>query len=118
MRSLQVQRISKEELERNILDVYNMMYEKYEAEKHLIPKGNLFEMKFEDFEKDAFAMTERIYAQLQLPGFEKAKMAIEQYVNSKKGYRKNEYAYKPETVKLVNENWARAIEQWGYDLVV
>ena len=115
IRPLQVQSITQEELTRNILDVYNMMYEKYEAEKKLIPEGNLIEVKFEDFEKDALAMTEKIYEKLQLPGFEAARPAIEQYINSKKGYKKNKYAYKPETVQLVNDNWSRSIEQWGYE---
>ena len=115
MKSLKVQDIAPEELAENILNVYNMVYDKYEAEKSLIPKGNLFEMKFEDFEKDPMGMTEKIYAQLQLSGLEAAKPAIEQYLNSKKGYKKNQYSYKPETVRLVNENWMRAIEQWGYE---
>ena len=115
MKSLKVQDIAPEELAENILNVYNMVYDKYEAEKSLIPKGNLFEMKFEDFEKDPMGMTEKIYAQLQLSGLEAAKPSIEQYLNSKKGYKKNQYSYKPETVRLVNENWMRAIEQWGYE---
>lgn len=72
-------------------------------------------MKFEDFEQDALAMTENIYSSLQIPGWNEAHTAIEQYVNAKKGYKKNKYAYKPETVCLVNENWGRAIDDWGYE---
>ena len=57
---LQLQKISPEELEKNILEVYTRLYRKYEEDKKLIPAGNLIEIKFEDFEADALAMTEKI----------------------------------------------------------
>lgn len=112
---LKLQDISEEEIVQNILTTYTKLYDKYQADKVYIPEGNLIEVKFEDFEQDALAMTENIYSSLQIPGWNEAHTAIEQYVNAKKGYKKNKYAYKPETVRLVNENWGRAIEDWGYE---
>ena len=53
---LQLQKISPEELEKNILEVYTRLYRKYEEDKKLIPAGNLIEIKFEDFEADALAI--------------------------------------------------------------
>ena len=47
------------------------------------------EVKFEDFEADAMAMTEHIYKSLSIPGFEAAAPAISQYIGGKKGYKKN-----------------------------
>ena len=89
---------------------------KYEEEKHLIPEGNLVEVKFEDFEKDAFAMTENIYGSLNLPGFKESKADIEKYLGKKKGYKKNQYKYEDRTVRLVEENWGMALKEWGYSL--
>ncbi len=67
---LKLQNISSEESEKNILSIYAKLYHKYEADKVSIPKGNLIEVKFEDFEADAMEMTEHIYETLSIPGFD------------------------------------------------
>ena len=113
---LKLQDISDEELQENILSVYAKLYHKYEADKQFVPEGNLVEVKFEDYEKNAFDLTQEIYQKLSIPGFEEACPAIKAYVDKKKGYKKNKYQYKPETVRLVEEHWSFALEQWGYGL--
>ena len=113
---LMLQNISNEELQANILEVYSKLYHKYEEDKKFIPEGNLVEVKFEDYEQNAFDMTEDIYKKLSLPGFDEARNAIEAYVNKKKGYKKNKYQYKPETIELVEKHWSFALEQWDYKL--
>lgn len=113
---LKLENISNEELERNILSIYAKLYHRYEADKHLIPEGNLIEVKFEDFEANASSLTEQIYNKLDIPGYDKAKPAIEAYLNKKKGYKKNAYKYNDRTVQLVEENWKFALDDWGYSL--
>lgn len=113
---LKLEDISNEQLVKNILSVYAKLYHKYEADKQFIPEGNLVEVRFEDYEKNAFDMTQEIYQKLSLPGFDEAKADIEAYVNKKKGYKKNKYQYKTETVELVEKNWSFALDQWGYKL--
>ena len=104
-----------QQLEQNILSVYAKLYHKYQQDKACVPEGNLVEVKFEDFEADALGMTEEIYRQLSLPGWEESKDAIAAYVGSKKGYKKNKYKYDPRTVDLVEKNWHFAIDDWGYE---
>ena len=113
---LRLQEISNEQIESNFIEVYRRLFYKYEEQKHLIPEGNLVEVKFEDFEQDAFAMTEDIYKKLNLPGFEESKAEIEKYLGKKKGYKKNQYKYDDRTVQLVEENWGMALKEWGYSL--
>ena len=113
---LKLEDISNEELEQNILSIYAKLYHKYEADKACIPQGNLIEVKFEDFEADAMGMTEHIYQALSLPGFPEARADIEKYVGGKKGYKKNKYKYDERTVRLVQDNWGFALEQWKYEL--
>ena len=113
---LHLQKISPEELEKNILEVYTRLYRKYEEDKKLIPAGNLIEIKFEDFEADALAMTEKIYRTLAIPGFEAAKADIAAYLDKKKGYKKNAYKYETRTVELVEKHWDYALKQWDYKL--
>ena len=113
---LRLQDITNEQIEANFIEVYRRLFYKYEEEKHLIPEGNLVEVKFEDFEADAMAMTEHIYKSLSIPGFEAAAPAISQYIGGKKGYKKNKYKYDDRTVRLVEENWKFALDQWGYSI--
>lgn len=115
IKPLELQHISDETLQQNILDVYSMLYDTYQRDKHLIPEGNLIEVKFEDFEADALGMTERIYRELSLPGFQEAYSAIEQYVGSKRGYKKNKYNYPQEIIDLVNAHWGKVIDDFGYE---
>ena len=113
---LKLQDYSDKQIEENIITIYSKLYHKYEQDKHLIPEGNLFEVRFEDYEKNAFDMTEEIYRRLSIPGFDEARDSIAAYVNKKKGYKKNKYQYKPETVELVEKHWSFALEQWNYKL--
>lgn len=113
---LRLQEITDAEIETNVIEVYRRLFDKYEEEKHLIPEGNLIEVKFEDFEHNAYEMTEEIYRSLKLPGFEAAKEDIERYLGKKKGYKKNQYKYEQRTIDLVEKNWGMALEKWGYSL--
>ncbi|MFI3282665.1 MAG: sulfotransferase [Rikenellaceae bacterium] len=116
IKPLQLQNISEEELEENILTIYEKLYHKYEEDKKLIPEGNLVEIKFEDYEADAYAQTELIYKSLGLTTFDSAKGDIEAYISKKKGHKKTKYNFHERTIKLVEERWGFALEQWGYKL--
>ena len=116
LKSLQLHSISTSELNTNIVEVYKEVYHKYEADKHLIPTGNLVEMRFEDFEKDPSTSTKRIYRELLLDGYEDASIEIDKYLTTQKGYNKNSYTYSSEVVKTVDKEWRFAVEQWGYEL--
>ncbi len=113
---LKLEDMSNEEIESNIISIYTKLYHKYEAEKKYIPSGNLIEIKFEDFEQNAFDMTKEIYRSLSLPGFEESKAEIEKYLSKKKGYKKNAYKYEDRTVQLVEQNLDFALRDWGYSL--
>ena len=113
---LKLQDIAPEQIEANLIEVYKRLYDRFEAEKGLIPAGNLIEAKFEDFETDAYGMTEMIYDKLQIPNFNESKEAIQGYLNKKKGYKKNQYKYDPRTIELVEKHWGMALENWDYKL--
>lgn len=114
IKPLQLQNITEEQMEENILNIYEKLYHKYEEDKKLIPEGNLIEIKFEDYETDPLAQTELIYKSLGLTGFEAARNDIEKYVSKKKGHKKTKYNFNERTIKLVEQRWGFALEQWGY----
>lgn len=115
IRPLKLQEISETELESNLLEVYKRLYMKYEKDKSLLSPDRLIEIKFEDFEADPLGITENIYRRLSLPGFETARPDIIGYLDRKKGYRKNNYAYDSRTVSLVRKHWGFALDDWQYD---
>lgn len=114
---LEFHSISLEQLEQNILRNYVELYDAYQEQKKYIPEGNLIEIKFEDIEQDPFVETELIYSQLNIPGWESAKPAIQKYLDKKKGYKKNKYEYNPRTIHLVNQYWERMLHDWNYEIL-
>ena len=116
IKPLRLQNITDEQMEANIIEVYRRLFDRYEEQKHFIPEGNLVEIKFEDFETDAYDLTKDIYERLNLPGFNESKDDIQKYLSKKKGYKKNKYTYNDRTVRLVEENWGMALKEWGYKL--
>ena len=112
---LKAQAISDDDIEMNCIRVYPRLYNAYQEQKRFIPDGNLYEVRFEEFERDAYAVTKDIYQKLRLPGWDESEANIRAYIDSKRGYKKNSYEYKPRTIQLVNEHWGRAIDDWGYE---
>lgn len=135
IKPLQFHTITDEEMEQNILRNYMELYHAYKEQKKTLtaspvhsqgganeavvspsPWERLFyEVRFEDIEKDALAITEDIYKKLDIPGWDEAKPAIEKYILSKKNHKKNKYQYAPRTIELVNEHWGEVLDEWGYE---
>lgn len=58
---------------------------------------------------------ERTYNALNLPSFAQTRPAIESYVRSLDGYRKNEFPDLPEeTRRNITREWRDCFERWGY----
>jgi hypothetical protein len=104
-------------LHERILRQYREMYEAYFAQRELVPAGRLVEVAFADLEKDPLGQVRRIYRELDLSDFEVARPALEKYVASQAGYRKNEHpSLAPEVRADVAREWRRCFEEWNYPL--
>jgi len=55
-----------------------------------------------------------LYDELALPGWERAREPIADYLGSLSGYRKNVHRIDPETIDVVDREWGFAVEAWGY----
>lgn len=110
----QLQRIAPDRVETNVLEFYERLMKRYLADRHLIPAGNLVEVRFEDLERAPLDELRRIYEELGLPGFAAAEPAFRLYVKAVAGYRKNVYQIDGEVIAKVNRHWNFAFEQWGY----
>lgn len=114
--ALKFQDISIEEMEENILWVYEHLMRAYLRDRALIPAHNLIELRFEDFENNTLPELERIYRQLQLPGFEQAKPYFRKYLEAQKSYSKNRYSLPASTVEKITTRWKFAMDEWSYGL--
>lgn len=103
-----------EEVTRMILGSYAALMRQFMKDRELIPRGHLAEIRFEDLERDPVAELERIYAELALPGWERARKPIVDYLQSLSGYRRNVYRIDPKTIELVDREWGFAVKEWGY----
>jgi hypothetical protein len=114
--SFSLQRPNWENLDERILRRYQVMYDVFFEERWLIPKGNFSEVRFEDLEQDPVPELQRIYEDLNLPGFESVEPAVRAYVRSTAGYQKNRYG--PMDLELrwkVAKAWERNFREWGYE---
>jgi len=111
----QLQRIGPREIEENVLLFYERLMKRYLEDRHLIPEGNLVEVRFEDLERAPLDELRRIYKELGLPGFAAAELAFRAYLRAVSGYRKNTYRLDPAAIEAVNRRWGFALERWGYE---
>jgi len=110
----QLRDIPDEELDENILTIYEQIMTRYQRDKHLIPAGHLVEVKFEDFEAHPLDELRRIYERLGLTGFEDSVPAFRDYIDSQKDYQKNRYSLTPQQIERISQRWSADIQRWGY----
>ena len=112
-----LQRPDYNDLDDRTIRLYKEVYDAFFEERGLIPKDRFHEVCFESLEADPIGQMRRIYEALALPDFQVVEPAIQRYVESLDGYRKNEF---PElSVELrtrIAQEWRRCFEEWGYPI--
>ncbi len=111
----QLQEISPDEVEANVLRFYTQLMQRFLADKALIPAGNVVEVKYEDLVKEPLAQLRKVYDTLGLPGFAEAEPAFRAYIDSIAGYQKNPQQIDDNVINKVNQHWQFALDAWGYE---
>lgn len=114
MLPIALQDVDEAAVHENALVNYEKLMHRYLADRHLIPEGNLIEIKFEDFEGDPLGMTERIYATLGLELAAETRARMGTYLASVANYRKNRYQLDPQRRREISERWGFAVQTWHY----
>lgn len=113
-RELALQNFDAVPIDEVILESYpRMMNRLFEATSDL-PKTDFVELRFEQFEADPMGHLEKIYAQLQLPGWEAAQPQFQHYLDSQKRYQKNRYTFPPSVIDQVQMHWQPFLDRWQY----
>jgi hypothetical protein len=79
-----------------------------------LPTGDYIEVSYEQLEQAPVAILKEIYTRLGLQGFEEAAPHFKQYLNGIREYTKNQYRQDQQEKELINKEWGRIIEYYGY----
>ena len=77
------------ELDNQIIDRYNDLYDTYFKYRDMIPEGNLISLRFEEFELDPKFYIKNIYEQFSISNYVDVESSLHSYIDSLKNYKKN-----------------------------
>ncbi len=100
-------------IQKIILNYKNLMNDFFET-KDLIPKENLYEIRYEEFEKDNLFYLKAIYEKLKLKTWDNAERFLSDYIQAQKHYEKNKYKITKAELELLLKEWGFAMEKLKY----
>lgn len=103
-----------DEVEKRVLQVYRRMYEKYFKEKKSVLRGNLVEVKYEDFIQKPLEGVKKIYSELNLKGFKKSENAFKKYIASQAHIKIQKYEIDKTLKEKVYKKWKFAFKEFEY----
>jgi len=110
----QLQGVSWRQVEDDFVRSYQQMVGKFLEDRHAIPEGRLAEVRFEALCADPLGELERVYAELQLGDFERARPRFAGYVEGQRDYARNRYELSEHVLQRVNDDWGFALDAFGY----
>jgi hypothetical protein len=108
------QQLSNAERDEIIFEHYGRLMRNFEAQKCLIPAGNLVEIKYEKFKIDPVGELQNIYRSLQLPEFKEGLPAIELQLSKEQSYRTFDHKFDTKVLDKIESEWQPFIKLWGY----
>ncbi len=111
-----LQILEQSRLDEMVFTAYTTLFDLYERDRHLIPEGDLHEMKFEDLESRPEETLRVLYDQLRLPGFDRFRVRLRAYLQSIEGYEKNVLHMDDLSRENVRRRWGINFERYGYPL--
>ncbi|MCX6661367.1 MAG: sulfotransferase [Euryarchaeota archaeon] len=103
-----------EVVEESMFNLYTRIVQKYIKDRELIPKGNLVEVRYEDFVTQPLQQIKNIYETLQLEGFGDAEPAFDTYLRIQWIIKKDQYSMDDELKQKIEKKWGFAIKEFGY----
>ncbi|WP_437224676.1 sulfotransferase family protein [Planctomicrobium sp. SH661] len=100
--------------ENSIIETYLEAFQAYERDKHLIPAGNLAEVKYEDLSADPMSELQRLYSELNLGGFDEVRRRLEPKLEDHKEYKKNKFRPDLHWRQQVYLRCREVYERFGY----
>jgi hypothetical protein len=115
VQGLQVPRDNSSWLERQVLDTFVRMYERFEQDRELVPRGHLVDVRYEDLVADPVGRMREIYRELELGDFAAVEPLLMRYAIKTRDYRTNQYSLPPDVADRVRGRWAPYFQRYGYN---
>ncbi|MGB7874086.1 MAG: sulfotransferase [Anaerolineales bacterium] len=112
----QLQEISNEEIDANILTFYRDLMRHYLNDRSLIPPQNLVEISYKELDERPLPVMRRIYNRLNFWPYARVRGRIRRYLKSQENYQKNSYQISREDIESVNRYWEFAFQEWRYSM--
>jgi len=96
-----------------ILESYPRMMQSLLDDTAELPSHDYVEISYRDLDEQPLREIERLYEQLGLDGFDADQPAMQRYLESTRGYRKNQFDLSEDLRRRVEREWAPFIERWG-----
>jgi hypothetical protein len=109
---LQVRR--KRPLEDQVLDTFELMYERFEQDRASIPADQFCELRYDDLIARPVAELEAIYQRLGLGDFEPARAAVQGYLDGVKDYKTNRFQPDPALIAKITRRCDGYMRRYGY----
>ena len=113
---LQLQGISEDEIDINIISIYKKIMSDYLQDKKNIPTKNLVEISYKELEKSPLAVLQHIYTHLGLDNFEQAFSKFEHYIDKMKSYHKNNHSISKAQLDTIIKEWRFFMDLYTYKI--
>ncbi len=119
LRTTTLQQVSDLDLDELILRRYEIVYERFVAERPLIAAANYTELSFEELITSPLHAVEQIYVELGLESFQKARPHLLRYLATIDGYQKNQFPPLPIALHdEISRRWHPSFDEWGYERLI
>jgi LPS sulfotransferase NodH len=102
------------EIEDAVMQLMDVVFNRYEATRHLILPGNLVEITYENLLQNPVQVVGELYDKLNLKGFEQVLPSLREFTNQNLHHQVASYKFKPGTIRRVNSIWRNLFDRMGY----
>ena len=106
--------VSDEEIREFALYQYEGYMHGFLQHKHLIPQGNLIEIRYEDFVQERLQWLQTIYEQLELGDFDSRRAPLAAYLRTIENYEAHRFSIDPALKQQIDTHLAFAFTALGY----
>ena len=100
-----------------ILNFFLILYDNFLNDQHLIPEGNIVEVKYENLANDPIKELNKIYSTLSLNDFPYPNTKVLSYLDSISKHKVHKYNIPLADKEMIYICWHEMIDRWNYEKI-
>ncbi|MFN0054591.1 MAG: sulfotransferase family protein [Planctomycetales bacterium] len=100
--------------EEDVWAMYEHLFRVFEADRHLLPPKQFYELRFEDLERDPIGQLAGLYAHLELDGFDSLAATLGAQLDQHRSFRKNQFEMSGALRRRIFQRWQPLFERYDY----